>query len=185
MADRRAMASGLSVSDMATEAGCDLKTALCGGAGRGWTLALSTGGSGSGSGSWGAELVGVIGDTGGRLGESGREEVESVEEAGRGLVSTIIAVNLVVGGCARAGSITPPVALGGSCIDAVSRLGERGYGYTTQRAAQLSTGTAFCVDSQGSAKSPRPWLGSYHTRRRPLHHQPGFKRRPANLLPDY
>ncbi len=97
--------------------------------------------------------MGVIGDTGGRLGESGREDVESVEEAGRGLVSTIragIAVNLVVGGCARAGSISPPATLGGSCIDAVSRLGERGYGYTTQRAAQLSTGTGysmFCVDS--------------------------------------
>lgn len=66
MAERRAIASGFSLSDMGTEGGCCMKVADgggCGGATRGrasW---------GSGRASCAAATVGVIGDTGGRLGE--------------------------------------------------------------------------------------------------------------------
>jgi len=89
MADRSAMASGFSLSDMATEGGCCLKVATGGGAGRGGAV-RSTGAS------WAMEALGVMGDTGGRFGEADsdrlrdRSEVEeaSLDEAGRAPVST-------------------------------------------------------------------------------------------------
>lgn len=90
MAERRAMASGLSDSEMATEGGCGVKVAVGGGAGRGRASLRSTGAS------WAAVAVGVRGDTGGRSGVGDLERwaewwerVEaSLDEAGRVLVST-------------------------------------------------------------------------------------------------
>ena len=73
MAERKAMASGLSVSDMATEGGCGRKMAVGGGTWRGRASA------GSAVASWATEAVGVMGDTGGRSGEA---EVEAEAEAG-------------------------------------------------------------------------------------------------------
>jgi hypothetical protein len=90
MAERRAMASGLSVSDMATEGGWGLKVAVGGGAGRGRGSVRSTGAS------WAAEAVGVRGDTGGRSGVGDLERLPecseaveaSLDETGRVVVST-------------------------------------------------------------------------------------------------
>lgn len=75
------MASGFSLSDMATEGGCGLKVAVGGGAGRGRGSACST------AASWATEAVGVMGDTGGRSGEADSVEA-SLDEAGRAFVST-------------------------------------------------------------------------------------------------
>lgn len=94
MAERSAIASGFSLSEMGTEGGCCLKVAAgggCGGATRGRVSA------GSGRASCAAATVGVIGDTGGRLGDRERERrwegwSEGVEEllgeVDGGLVST-------------------------------------------------------------------------------------------------
>jgi hypothetical protein len=90
MADRSAIASGFSLSDMATEGGCGLKVAVGGGAGRGRASVRSTGAN------WAAEAVGVRGDTGGRSGVGDLERLPecseaveaSLEETGRGVVST-------------------------------------------------------------------------------------------------
>jgi hypothetical protein len=90
MADRSAMASGFSLSDIATEGGCGLKVAAGGGAGRGRGSVRSTGAS------WAAEAVGVRGDTGGRSGVGDLERLPerseaveaSLEETGRVVVST-------------------------------------------------------------------------------------------------
>lgn len=85
MAERRAMASGFSLSDMATEGGCWRKVATGGGAGREGASVRSIGAS------WATEAVGVMGDTGGRLGEADSERLRersdvdeaSLDEAGR------------------------------------------------------------------------------------------------------
>jgi hypothetical protein len=90
MAERRAIASGFSLSEMATEGGCWMKVATGGGAGRGRASVRATGAS------WAADAVGVMGDTGGRFGDADSErfrerpEVDeaSLDEAGRGFVST-------------------------------------------------------------------------------------------------
>jgi hypothetical protein len=88
MAERSAMASGFSLSDIATAGGCCRKVATGGGAGRGRGSVRSTWAS------WAREAVGVMGDTGGRLGEADsdrfrdRSEEASLDEAGRGVVST-------------------------------------------------------------------------------------------------
>jgi len=81
------MASGFSLSEMATGAGCCLKVATGGGAGRGGGSVRATGAS------WAAATVGVMGDTGGRVGEVDSDCLcERTEEAsldaGRGFVST-------------------------------------------------------------------------------------------------
>lgn len=84
------MASGLSVSEMATEGGCGVKVAVGGGAGRGRGSLRSTGAS------WATVAVGVRGDTGGRSGVGDFERLAewwerveaSLDEAGRVLVST-------------------------------------------------------------------------------------------------
>jgi hypothetical protein len=89
MADRSAMASGFSLSDIATEGGCCLKVATGGGFGRGASV-RSTGAS------WAIEALGVMGDTGGRFGEAlsdrfrERSDVDeaSLDEVGRASVST-------------------------------------------------------------------------------------------------
>jgi hypothetical protein len=83
------MTSGFSLSDIATGAGCCLNVAAGGGAGRGASV-RSTGAS------WATDALGVMGDTGGRFGDADsdrlreRSEVDeaSLEEAGRGFVST-------------------------------------------------------------------------------------------------
>ena len=85
MAERRAMTSGLSLSDMATEGGCCLNVAVGGGAGRACASVRST------VASWATEALGVMGDTGGRFGDADsdrlRERSEadeaSLEDAGR------------------------------------------------------------------------------------------------------
>jgi len=90
MAERRAMASGFSLSDMATDGGCGLKVAVGGGAGRGRASVRSTGAN------WAAEAVGVRGDTGGRSGVGDLERAPecseaveaSLEDTGRAFVST-------------------------------------------------------------------------------------------------
>lgn len=89
MAERSAMTSGFSLSDMATEGGCCLNVATGGGAGRGGSVRSTAA-------SWATEALGVMGDTGGRFGDADsdrlreRSEVDeaSLEEAGRGFVST-------------------------------------------------------------------------------------------------
>ena len=90
MAERSAMASGFSLSEMATDGGCGLKVAVGGGAGRGRGSVRSTGAS------WATDAVGVRGDTGGRSGVGDLERVPecaeateaSLDEAGRAFVST-------------------------------------------------------------------------------------------------
>lgn len=90
MADRRAMASGFSLSEMGSEVGCCMKVAVGGGTMRGGASVRATGAS------WAAVTVGVMGDTGGRFGDADSERfpersevVEaSLDEAGRGVVST-------------------------------------------------------------------------------------------------
>lgn len=90
MAERSAMTSGFSLSDMATDCGCWRKVATGGGAGRGCASVRSIGAS------WATEALGVMGDTGGRFGDADserlreRSEVDeaSLDEAGRGFVST-------------------------------------------------------------------------------------------------
>jgi len=84
MAERRAMTSGLSLSDMATEGGCCLNVATGGGGGRGSSVRSTVA-------SWATEALGVMGDTGGRFGDADsdrlRERSEadeaSLEDAGR------------------------------------------------------------------------------------------------------
>lgn len=85
------MASGFSLSEIGTEAGCCLKVAVGGGTTRGRASTLGTGASCA------TVAVGVMGDTGGRLGEADSERLRersdvvdaSLEEAGRAaLVST-------------------------------------------------------------------------------------------------
>jgi hypothetical protein len=78
IADRSAIASGLSLSDIATGGGCCLNLAVGGGAARGRSV-RSTGAS------WAAEVVGVSGDTGGGVGDFERSEVveASLDETGR------------------------------------------------------------------------------------------------------
>jgi hypothetical protein len=84
------MTSGLSLSDMATEGGCWVKVARGGGAGQGGASVRSTGAS------WATEALGVMGDTGGRLGDADSERLReageavdvSLDEAGRVFVST-------------------------------------------------------------------------------------------------
>lgn len=86
MADRRAMASGFSLSEMATDGGWLMKVAAGGGTTRGRSMGASCA----------TVAVGVMGDTGGRSGETEpdrlREWSETVEalldEAGRIEVST-------------------------------------------------------------------------------------------------
>lgn len=82
------MASGFSLSDMGTEGGCCRNVAVWGGTTRGRASVRSTGAS------WAAATVGVMGETGGRLGEADSERflersevVEaSLEDTGRGVV---------------------------------------------------------------------------------------------------
>lgn len=86
------MTSGFSLSDMATEGGCWVKVATGGGAGRGSASVRSMGASCA------TEALGVMGDTGGRLGDADSERLReraetdddeaSLDEAGRGFVST-------------------------------------------------------------------------------------------------
>jgi hypothetical protein len=90
MADRSAIASGFSLSDMGKDGGCCLNVAVGGGTTRGRASVFGTGASCA------IVAVGVIGDTGGLLGEVDAERfpersevVEaSLDEAGRVLVST-------------------------------------------------------------------------------------------------
>lgn len=85
MAERKAMASGFSLSAMATDGGCWRKVATGGGAGRGRVSVCSSGAS------WAMVAVGVMGDTGGRLGEADSERFRecaeddeaALDEAGR------------------------------------------------------------------------------------------------------
>lgn len=85
MAERRAMASGFSLSAMETEGGWRMKVAAGGGAGRG------RGSVGSTVASWAMVAVGVMGDTGGRSGEAESEclaersdEEAALDDGGRG-----------------------------------------------------------------------------------------------------
>ena len=89
MAERSAMASGFSLSEIATEGGCGLNVATGGGAGRGCGAVRSTGAS------WAMEALGVMGDTGGRFGDADSERLRerpddddaSLDEAGRACAS--------------------------------------------------------------------------------------------------
>jgi hypothetical protein len=90
MAERRARTSGLSLSDMATDGGCWAKVATGAGGGRACASVRSKGAS------WATDALGVMGDTGGRFGEADSERLRdrsdddeaSLDEAGRGVVST-------------------------------------------------------------------------------------------------
>lgn len=91
IAERKAMASGFSLSEMATEGGCCLKLAVGGGAGRGRDSVGSVGASCA------IEAVGVMGDTGGRSGEAEAEclperseAVEASLEEGRGAAGVLV-----------------------------------------------------------------------------------------------
>jgi len=99
------MASGFSLSDMATEGGCCLKVATGAGAGRGCASVRSTGAS------WATEALGVMGDTGGRFGDADSERFRersdddeaSLDEAGRASVSTSSAGMAAAGRAASTG----------------------------------------------------------------------------------
>lgn len=99
MAERSAMASGFSLSEMGTEGGCCLNVAGAGadaGAGGGGGALRGRESERSMGASWATVAVGVMGETGGRseVGDSERfweaPEVDEapLEEAGRRFVST-------------------------------------------------------------------------------------------------
>lgn len=109
MAERRAMASGFSLSEMGTEGGCCLKAVGAGGGGgalRGRESERSMGAS------WATVAVGVMGDTGGRseVGDSERfweaPEVDEapLDDAGRRFVSTSSA-GMAAGGGRRGAAL--------------------------------------------------------------------------------
>jgi hypothetical protein len=115
MAERRAMASGFSLSEMGSEGGCCLKAVGGGGALRGRGSERSMGAS------WATVAVGVMGETGGRsdVGDSERfcecAEVDEapLDDAGRRLVSTSSA-GMAAGGGGLVEARCPRVLQGGS-----------------------------------------------------------------------
>jgi hypothetical protein len=91
MADRSAIASGFSLSDIGTDGGCWRKAAT--GGGRTWFAAPE--GSGRGA-SFAGAVVGVRGDTGGRPGE--RELSRSVSRSSEGAEVSVGEVERVLVG---------------------------------------------------------------------------------------